>query len=285
MTIRSILVPVLPDIAFDNQLAAAVNLARRLDARINAVFVLPDPLMVLAGIPIGAMAPGVASTMIAQNAEAQVQAIAAKAKFERWLKNEELAASIVDRPPGTPYAQWSQRVGDISLTVARCSRLNDLVILNIPNGSIATVVAFDAAVFESGRPTLLVGKKIYPDLLRHVVIAWNGSREATRAVGASMALLHAAEQVSIFTTLDEAAIADDLDLAESLNWHGINPLYLRPQPGETSAEDALMRVIAAVNPSMLVMGAYTHSRLREAVLGGMTRHALEHANVPLLMMH
>jgi nucleotide-binding universal stress UspA family protein len=284
MTICSILVPVLPDIAFDNQLAAAADLARRLDARINAVFVLPDPLMVLAGIPIGAMAPGVASTMIAQNADAQAQAAPAKAKFERWRK-EELAANVVDRSLRTPYAQWSQRVGDIAPTVARCSRLNDLVILNMPNGSIATGVAFDAAVFESGRPTLLVGKTIYPDLLRHVVIAWNGSREAARAVGASMALLRAAEQVSIFTTLDEAAIANDLDLAESLNWHGINPPYLRPQPGGTSAEDALMHVIATANPSMVLMGAYTHSRLREAVLGGMTRHVLEHANVPLLMMH
>lgn len=283
MTIRSILVPILPDVAFDNQLDAALDLARRLEAHINAVFIMPDPLVVLAGIPMGVMAPGVTSAIISQDGEAK--ATAAKAKFERWRREKGLAASMVERSLRTPYAQWSQRAGDIAPTISRCSRLNDLVILNRPDGSIAAAVAFDAAVFESGRPTLLVKERVRSDLLRHVVIAWNGSREATRAVAASMTMLHEAEQVSIFTTLDEDAIADDLDLAESLGWHGINPLYHRPRPGDASAEEALSRVIAEVNASMLVMGGYTHSRLREALLGGMTRHVLEHVEIPVLMIH
>jgi nucleotide-binding universal stress UspA family protein len=146
-------------------------------------------------------------------------------------------------------------------------------------------VALDAVVFESGHPALLVNEKIYPNLLRHVVIAWNGSREATRAVSAAMTMLQAAEQVSIFTSLDEAAVADDLDLAEALSWHGINPLYFRPLRAETSPEEAISRIISQINPSMLVMGAYTHSRIREALLGGMTRHILEHADTPVLMIH
>lgn len=283
MTIRSILVPVLPGIAFDSQLDAAVDLARRLEAHINAVFISPDPVALLAEISMGLLAPNLPSALLAHDGEAQ--AAAAKAKFERWRKKNGLAASMVERELRTPYAQWCRRVSDIAPTIARCSRLNDLVILNRPAGSISSAVAFDAAVFESGRPTLLVKDEVDSDLLRHIVIAWNGSVEATRAVAASMALLHEAERVSIFTTLDEEAIADDLDLAESLSWHGINPLYLRPLPGERSAEQALTRIIGDIKPSMLVMGAYTHSRLREAFLGGMTRHVLDHADIPVLMIH
>jgi nucleotide-binding universal stress UspA family protein len=176
-------------------------------------------------------------------------------------------------------------VGEVAPVVARCGRLSDIIVLNRPSFSFASGEAFDAAVFESGRPTLLVSNTVSRNLLRHMVIAWNGSLEATRAVAGSMTLLHEAQQVSIFTTLDEETIEKDLDLAESLSWHGIHPCYLRPHPGEKSAGEALLRILGEVKPSMLVMGAYTHSRLRETFLGGVTREILAQAEIPVLMMH
>ena len=283
MTIRNILVPVFPGLAFANQLNAAASLARVLEAHINAVFVIPDPIRIVAGMPTVALEAGVTAATIRQDGEKA--AAAAKAKFERWRHEKGLAASMVDRSLRTPYAQWSERTGEVAPTVARCGRLSDLIILNRPDVSLASSEAFDAAVFESGRPTLLVHGKTSPDLLRHVLIAWNGSLEATRVVAGSMALLHEAEQVSIFTTLPDEVLDQDLDLAESLSWHGINPRYFRPKDGEDSTGEALLRVARDLNPSMLVMGAYTHSRLREAFLGGVTRHVLDHIELPILMMH
>jgi nucleotide-binding universal stress UspA family protein len=283
MTIRNILVPVLPGVAFDNQLAAAVDLARSVEAHINAVFVLPDPVMLLAGVPAVALAAGVTVATIMRDDEAEAEA--ARAKFELWRKEEGLAASIVERSLRTPYARWSQRMGDVAPVVARCGRLSDLIVLNWPTISLAAATAFDAAVFESGRPTLLVNKAVSRDLLRHVMIAWNGSLEATRAIAGSMTLLHEAEQVSVFTTFSDETLEKDLDLAESLCWHGINPRYYRPADGEKPTGEALLRIIRDLNPSMLVMGAYTHSRLRQTLLGGVTRHVLSHAEIPVLMMH
>jgi len=283
MTIRNILVPLFPGVAFDNQLAAAVDLARSVEAHINAIFVLPDPVTVIAGIPAVALAAGVSAVAIRHDGEAA--AAAAKEKFERWRREEGLAASMVDRSLRTPYAQWTQRTGDVAPIVARCGRLSDLIVINRPSFSLALAEAFDAAVFESGRPTLLVDKKVSRNLLRHVVIAWNGSLEATRAVAGAMTLLNEAQQVSIFTTLDDGTLEEDLDLAESLSWHGINPRYLRPHPGEKSAAEALLRIIGDINPSMLVMGAYTHSSLRETLLGGVTREVLSHVEITVLMMH
>lgn len=283
MTIRNILVPLFPGVAFDNQLAAAVDLARSVEGHINAVFVRPDPMRIIAAAPAVALAAGISAAMIKHDGEAA--AAEAKGKFERWRREEGLAASIVDRSLRTPYAQWSERVGDAAPIVARRGRLSDLIVVNRPSQSLVSAEAFDAAVFESGRPTLLLGKKVSRDLLRHVVIAWNGSLEATRAVAGAMTLLHEAEQVSIFTTFDDGTLEEDMDLAESLGWHGINPRYLRPHPGEQSAAEALLRILGDTSPSMLVMGAYTHSRLRETLLGGVTRAVLAHSEIPILMMH
>jgi nucleotide-binding universal stress UspA family protein len=281
MTIRSILVPLFPDIAFDNQLAAAVDLARTVEAYIDAVFVMPDPVSVIAGVPAVALAAGVSAETIRRDGD--TAAMAAKEKFERWCREEGLAASVADRSARTPYARWSERIGEIGPVVSRCGRLSDLIVIGRPHVSLAASEAFDGAVFESGRPTLLVDKKTSRDLLRHVVIAWNGSREAARAVAGAVTLLDEAQQVSIFTTLDDGTLEQDLDLADSLSWHGINPRYVRPQPGENSAAKALLRVLGDIDASMLVMGAYTHSRLRETLLGGVTRDVLAYADVPVLM--
>lgn len=283
MTIRTILVPVCPDVEFQNQLDAAADLARVMEAHINAVYIVPDPMKIVAGMPPVAVAAGLTAAAIRRDGEAA--AAAAKDKFERWRQQAGLAARMVERSLRTPYAQWSERTGEIAPTVARCGRLSDLIILNRPNVSLASSAAFDAAVFESGRPTLLLNGNTPSDLLRHILIAWNGSLEATRAVAGSMALLREADQVSIFTTLSDDVLDTDLDLADSLSWHGINPRYFHPKtPGDSTGE-ALLRVVKDVNPSMLVMGAYTHSRLREAFLGGVTRHVLDHAGLPVLMMH
>ena len=139
-------------------------------------------------------------------------------------------------------------------------------------------------MFESGRPTLVVGEKLPFAITDHVVIAWNGSLEASRAVLGAMPLLHLADRVSIFAApqyeIEDVEVAD---LAESLRRHGIRA---GPVPGprdEASTGAAL--VAAAVEPqaTMIVMGAYTHSRLRHSLLGGVTKHLLAHASVPLRM--
>lgn len=285
MTIRNILVPCFPEVEFGAQLAASVDLGRQVEAHITAIFVTPDPQTVLTAIPAVSLAAGVNYHTI--RADCDAAAAKAEATFTKWRTEEELASDMVDLSLRTPYAGWSRRTGDIAPTIVRCARLSDLIILNLPEPSHpATGKAVDAAVFESGRPTLLVPPTDLPsNLLKHVVIAWNGSLEATRAIAGAMTLLHEAEKVSIFTTLSEDELSGDLDLAEHLSWHGINPRYFRPKPEESSVGKALMRVATDIGATMLVMGAYTHSRIQEMLLGGVTRHVLANTRIPVLMMH
>jgi nucleotide-binding universal stress UspA family protein len=141
-------------------------------------------------------------------------------------------------------------------------------------------------VFDTGRPTLILPKAAPSDPLNHVMIALNSSIEATRAVAGAMPLLRHAKQVSIFTApahTDEAI--KDLYLGEQLAWHGIRSHYLSLDIDAHSVGAALLEAARAERATMIVMGAYTHSRVREMLLGGVTRHILKHTAVPVLMMH
>lgn len=81
------------------------------------------------------------------------------------------------------FASWSERLGDIETVVARFGRVSNLIVVPRPSSSsVQGQRCFDAAVFESGRPTLIVGEKLPFAITDHVIIAWNGSLEASRAL-------------------------------------------------------------------------------------------------------
>jgi nucleotide-binding universal stress UspA family protein len=101
-----------------------------------------------------------------------------------------------------------------------------------------------------------------------------------------MPLLRQAEKVSIFAPFaDSEAMFYKLGLLEHLSWHGIQAEHLDTQKKPADIGKALTDGAATAHATLIVMGAYSHSRIREAVLGGVTRHVLRHADIPVLMMH
>jgi nucleotide-binding universal stress UspA family protein len=285
MTIRNILVPICPSVPFDRQLEAALNLARSLEAHINAVYLRPDSAATMSSIPAVAMAPGFTVDRLDRDDRA-VEA-AAQAKFEAWRQKNSLASGVIHQSLSTTYACWSNRAGYLEANLVRCGRLSDLIVLNYPDPNlIATERAFDTATFETGRPTIFVREWIPDYLLRHVMVAWNGSLEGTRAVAATMTLLHEAEEVSIFVSPGHSEDSlGELDLVDALRWHGIGATRLTPPAGSASVGAALLAAAQEKMATLIVMGAYTHSRVRQMFLGGVTAHVLQHADIPCLMMH
>jgi nucleotide-binding universal stress UspA family protein len=162
-----------------------------------------------------------------------------------------------------------------------------LIVVDRPTAlSDQTLRCFDAAVFGSGRPVLVVGGRLPPGFADHVMIAWNGSLEASRAVAAAMPLLCLAKRVSIFTALEFGAEAVDLlELGEALAEHGVRTPEVFFPDHEIFAGAAILAAAERQGASLIVMGAYTHGRLRQDLLGGVTRHLLAQAPVPLLMSH
>ena len=211
----------------------------------------------------------------------------AREAFQRWSAGANVPQQSVHRLDAT-FASWREQSGEVETIVALAGRVNDLIIIDNPTkGGRFETAAFDAAVFSLGRPTLIVSEQLPGDLLHHVVIAWNGSLEGARVVGQSIALLHEAKRISIITIPSEHERETGVaDLGHYLHRHGIvvEPAALVSLTSWTAGEKILASC-KSVGATMLVTGAYTHSRLRQAFLGGVTQHILATARLPILMAH
>lgn len=145
----------------------------------------------------------------------------------------------------------------------------------------------ERVVLSSGRPVLIVpyaGR--FDTLAGHVVVAWNESREAARAVNDAMPLLERARKVTVFQVDPEdehgGAAAE---LARRLAHHGVRAEAHHTVSGGLAAGEVLLSTIADLAAECLVMGAYGHSRVRELTLGGVTRTVLAHMTVPVIMSY
>lgn len=177
--------------------------------------------------------------------------------------------------------------------VALRARYADLVVLPLPYGKDRgneSEIILEAALFEGQAPVLVLPERdgaVLPP--RRVVIAWNGSRESLNAVRAAMPLLKGAERV-IITMVDPSPKGVDRSdpgglLCQMLVRHGVKAEVAVLARSLPRISDVLAQQLRDVDADLLVMGAYGHSRFRESILGGATRHMLETAQVPVLMAH
>jgi nucleotide-binding universal stress UspA family protein len=185
-------------------------------------------------------------------------------------------------------------IGSIADLVAARARFADLVVLQKPYGEqrfIEDEAVVEAALFEAQVPVMILPDALAADGIkgRRVILAWNQSREAMTAARLAMPLLQAAERVTV-TVIDPPAHGPDRSdpggaLCQMLVRHGVRAEVSVLALTMPRVSDVLQRHITDLDADLLVMGAYGHSRLREAVLGGATREILEHAKIPVLMAH
>jgi nucleotide-binding universal stress UspA family protein len=223
---------------------------------------------------------------------------AALERSEQEAKEIETAArkAIAAQPPTLRWTMEAavSQLGALTDLVAQRARFADLVILPRPYGQNQGPEAeavIEAALFEGHAPVLVL-----PDTgagraaaARRVVIAWNQSAEAMSAVRKAMPILKAADLVNIAVIDPPQHGAERSDpggmLCQMLVRHGVRAevsVLARTLP---RISDVLARHVLDTNADLLVMGAYGHSRFREAILGGATRNMLEKAEVPVLMAH
>jgi nucleotide-binding universal stress UspA family protein len=282
--IRTILVPLADGLPGEPVLNAALSLDKQVNSHIRAVFIRPETAVAVAYVPDVILAAGV--TLESIERELNEAAAGAKDRFNKWRADHGLPAPGSEHHDRT-FATWSEATGEIETVVSRYARVSDLTVVHRPSSkSVPSQRCFDAAVFGSACPTLVVGDRLPPDMSEHVMIAWNGSLEASRAVSGALPLLHRAGRISIFAApVDETENADVTDLAESLAFRGIRtPEVVFSKSGNSAGADLIAASIKQ-QATLIVMGAYTHSRLRQTFLGGVTKHLLAHTPVPLLVSH
>ncbi len=177
----------------------------------------------------------------------------------------------------------------------RASRLADLVVFaeTKPEDTSTAMVAVEAALVNAGRPVLVAPQDLKtPEVAKAVAIAWDGSVEAAHAVSAALPFLALASKVSILTVRTgpqqpggTAAASPGIMLADYLTMHGVHAAEHILEPQGRSVGQVLLEAAVDAGAGLLVMGGYGHSRLREFILGGTTRHIVTHAKLPVLMTH
>jgi nucleotide-binding universal stress UspA family protein len=147
----------------------------------------------------------------------------------------------------------------------------------------------EGALFDSGRPVLAVPYIQRAGLkLDRVMVCWDGSRNAARAINDAMPFLTRAKTVDVVTIgagKDEVGEIQGADIAQHLARHGLNVELRRIDAGDVDVANVILSDAADQNADFIVMGGYGHSRLREFVLGGATRGILSSMTVPTLMAH
>jgi nucleotide-binding universal stress UspA family protein len=189
---------------------------------------------------------------------------------------------FVAERPASPFQPPSERF-------VQLARLNDVSIMDAADAadSVQRTVIEDA-LFDSGRPLLLVPRHGGNPSPRRILIAWDGSARSARAVKDALPLLAAAETVVAVTVTGEkdlSRMAPGADLAGYLARHGIDCKLATLAAEQRDVAERLRLVGADEDIEMIVMGAFVHSRFRQAVIGGVTQSLLDHAPAPLFLAH
>jgi nucleotide-binding universal stress UspA family protein len=189
--------------------------------------------------------------------------------------------------------EWRAVEGDVTETATLHARYFDLNVvgqgldLDDPREALATLP--EDLVLAVGRPLLVVPRYAKLDSVGdRILVCWNGSREATRAVNDALPFLRRASRVTVLSIDPLRGAGPRLpgaDIALHLARHGVTTQAAQTMATDLEVGDVILSYAADAGADLIVMGAYGHSRLRETVFGGATRHLFQHMTVPVLMSH
>ncbi len=280
--IKTILVPVDSAGVDGPAFAASVWLARIFTGHIDLLYARPNPFTAAAVYP-GAFIPGMVEQL--QAAADRQHADVLKAYLSA-CEREQIPTDIVGPALGRVTARWHRETGKVVELVAAYGHTSDLLVVGHPSESDSLAAeALEAAILDSGRPVLVPGSK--PPSLERVAIAWKSTREAARAVTAAFPLLIRAQQIVIISATESGGTdrnGNERLITNLRRHHPAVESVLLESPSSDIGRDLLMKA-DELQAGLLVMGAYSRSRMRELVFGGATERVLRSADISVLMAH
>ncbi len=283
-TEKTILVPLYGTKTDPRTLQYAGAVARRCGAHIDALFAELDPLQqpLLIASPDGTFPYKEWYDAMAElNKLRRTKAVNA---FDQWL-----AQSGIPRVPApgdmkSCSTALEVTAGPLAEIISDRALTSDFVIAALPGSETDLHMTItEVTLFQSGRPVLLVppGDASPPPAEAPVVVAWKNTVEAGRALSSALPLMRDARETVILQAGHDAAKAVPVDrVLAYLSRHGINARGAAVEAGD-NAGAALLSEAARLGAGLLVLGAYSHSRAREIIFGGVTRHVLQHATIPV----
>lgn len=198
--------------------------------------------------------------------------------------------SSLNRYSRLDRSAWEVGEGNLPSTISGRARYHDLVVMRQEiedEDSGLYDGAPDEVILSSGRPVLVIPYIDFgASVGKSILIAWSNTRESARAVQDAMPFLKRAEKVHIFSANPkESEDVPGAELARFLSAHDIHAEVSRTFSNDLDVGDILLNDVAENGHDLIVMGGYGHRRIREMILGGVTRHLLQHMTVPVLFSH
>ena len=286
MSLRTILLPVSTHEGQAPLTTMAINLARRFGSHITAMHVKADPR---ASVPF--IGDGMSAEVVKELVHMAEKDSVIKAKESHTSFVQDAHKANLTETDGTQKGagwSWDESTGQFGERLGRMARVHDLTLVPQPrnHGEFGENEFLNEALFRSGRAVLMVPKSAKPCPCKTVLIAWNGGAEEARAVASSMPLLMEAGRIQIVVVGPEnPERPSGHDLAHMLQRHGLKPQVIEADTGTGSVAQCILSMVDREGIDLLVIGAYSHNRWREMVLGGVTREIIDAAPIPVFMSH
>ncbi|MDX1431629.1 MAG: universal stress protein [Gammaproteobacteria bacterium] len=285
MPIKTLLLPVGESDTGDALFDWAFGTAKRFDAHLDVLHVRADPDAMMPYATLG-LSPGMRSS-VREAAESKAHEVEKNLQrlFERACERHRVQKAARGSAVGKPSAAFIAADGRQEVVVAQHGRLTDLIVVPLP-GKSTPPRTVDAALRDSGSPVLMVPRKVGKTVGENIVVGWNGSKEAAQAVSAARPCMREAKSVTILTTEKrQARRPNGDDVVIYLACHGIEAKVQIFDARGRSVPETLLGEAHQAGADLLVVGSYSRTRLREVMMGGVTRYLMAEADLPIFCVH
>ena len=275
---KTILIPTEDHDAMAAVLEAARLVARAFDSYMEGVAVRPSPATYVTVEPLSSLA---ISGAYEGDAGREV-----RGEFESFMQSHSVPPAA-DGPAVYSYG-WPRAEAVDDAFIGSHGRIFDLIVLGRPGPEPQNprMQPLQTALFDSGRPVLVVPSAVPQSLGRNVLVAWNRSTQQARTNAFALPLLHRAEKVTVLTVEGSTPTGPSREEAAlHLRRNGIKATALTVKAETRTPGEIILDHAASLGCDLLVKSAYTQSRLRQMMFGGATRHILSHATLPVFMAH
>lgn len=277
-------------LAWDAEDTAAFEVAASLASRFGGHVVGLGPpsyrAVSVAWTDVGMGAPF--DTPLADDEEERRRMAGLRASFLRAMDTAGVPdVATASGSSGGPTTTWTELQNAVPMAIGSIGRVADLMVVPQP-GPLPRMPEslFEGALFDSGRPVLMVPPGRHHAVGRKVVIAWNGSTETARCLSMAMPLIREAEAIEV-VSIEGAMVQgpSSEELATALRRHNLPVTATHVDAGNKSNGQAMVDQATRFGADLIVKGAYTQSRLRQMIFGGLTRHLILSCPIPVLFAH
>ena len=271
--IKTIMVPIYHEQSSDARIEFAIQLANKFDAHIKALHVIIPPEIIAGSLPFETAYMLSTYKNFEKNAEKKAQEL--KLYYESKLTSA-----------GVRF-DWCQERGELLKIMYAHARTADVTIISQKTESVDEI--FDHMndfIIGSGMPVMVIPEKGVQDFKgNNILVAWNGSRECAKATHAALPFLRMADKVTVVTiTGDKEASIPEADICLHLSRHGVNAEALTLND-VIHEKERILDAARSIDADLIVAGAWGHMRLREIILGGVTRNLIRNQEKVAFLVH